>query len=90
MVIGFLVSEIIDIASLTVKGASAIYRFFFSIEEESVETHMKLIKQIEALEKMCADLSQQRIEDMKRYTKQIDDLKVILQKNCASQSKERE
>lgn len=78
MVIGFLVSEIVDIASLTARGVSAIYTFFFSVEKKSVETHIKLIQQIEALEKICADLSQQRIDDMKRYTEQIDDLKKML------------
>ena len=44
MVIGFLVSEIVDIASLTARGVSAIYTFFFSVEKKSVETHIKLIQ----------------------------------------------
>jgi len=79
MVIGFLVSEIVDIASLAVRGASAVYTFFFSVEKKSVETHMKLMQQIEALEKMCADLSQQRIDDIKRYAEEINDLRKILQ-----------
>ena len=85
MVIGFLVSEIVDIASLTVRGASAIYTFFFSVEKTTVETHMKLMQQIEALEKMCADLSQQRMDDMKRYTEEINDLRKMLR---ASQSRD--
>ena len=74
MVIGFIVSEIIDIAALTLRGAGALYKYIFAVEEQQVETNVKLIHQIQELEKMCSNLSQQRIDDIKMYTKEIEEL----------------
>lgn len=75
MLIGLLMSEVFDIASITLKGISALYGYVFSIEQEEMQTNKKLIKQVQDLEKMCSDISQQRLNDLKMYNEQIESLK---------------
>lgn len=75
MVLGFLLSEAIEIACVTIKGAVSIVRYFFSTEQKEVNVNMKLIQQVQDLEKMCVDISEQRAKDIKQFEESIDELK---------------
>ena len=75
MIIGFLASELVDVASLAIRGANSLYNYLFSVEQKEVEMNVKLIEQVQKLEDMCSKMAAQRLKDLKMYETQINGLR---------------